>query len=375
LNGTYTDTTGNGVIKIVFGIYQNHYTPYYSLNCEFQMPLDTLPLCVDSAAVYCNYDIKLVKEYCKGFDAYGNPVYAIDISITNPNAYNENFTVGTIFGLLTSTPSVLAPGSNTINIQFTDTINYDAYICLDFIIDDTVVGICHQTFCFQITPCKPKCNMDACIHRILCAGFDSLGRQQYTVVMYYYNPFGYTANLMVSFLALQGLVSNVTPPNPANAYGLNKASFTFTDLTNIGILCMAVALTDTVKHITCMTNLSKMPDCLCDSLPFCDDTGFKISHSTSTPAITTESALLKAVPNPNTGNAIVYYKIPAKELCNNCRIVITETGSGKTICEKKLDTPAGFISIFDCKLANGDYMVTLWSDNKLVSKTQMQVVK
>jgi hypothetical protein len=179
-------------------------------------------------------------------------------------------------------------------------------------------------------------------------------------------------------LSPNGIISSISPATLLpGALGV-PVQFVFTDLSGSGMICFSIQQTNVNTGQFCFMDYNSNSN-FCLNLPGCPKPA-KSNSNTTLLATSNEKpsnigSQLKIQPNPSNGSAIIYYKIGLDRSCIDCKVRIMETGSGRIVCEKKLELPVGTISIKDCNLAEGHYIVTLWNADKLINNEKMEVVK
>jgi hypothetical protein len=189
--------------------------------------------------------------------------------------------------------------------------------------------------------------------------------------------FGSSASASLSFLSTSGIFSNITPSILSPGANLAPIQFIYTDFGGSGMVCFSMQQTNTINGSYCYMDYNSNPIC-CQNLPGCPKPapkGLLLKNEQGTLKTTDNSNQLKVQPNPSNGSALIYYKMAATNSCTDCKIRIMETGSGKVVCEKMLEIPVGTISIKDCNLAEGHYIVTLWNGDQLIISNKLEIVK
>ncbi|MFM2224256.1 MAG: hypothetical protein RJA07_458 [Bacteroidota bacterium] len=359
--------------------------------CAHDVPCINLP---NNCVAYspCNMSIAYRQDRCIGIDAKGNPMYIIDVDITNNYSMPVDDTLFSYQGIVTNNIVTSIPPNNTVSTQiiFTDTLPFDGYICLyGKTVDPTTGTPCQSVTCFALTSSNQciqttGCTFDACIEGIACLGFDTLGNPMYQVSVHFNNPFGgYNLNAILSIISTSGLITNLTPVTPIG--GSNVATFIFTDNTLSHQLCLQLIISDTIKqpYFNCSIDYTQV-ECLClHNLPDCPQARLAQHHNTSTtkPSATDNATcLVKIVPNPNEGKPEIYYKLSSDNLkdessLDNLKIRIVESSSGKNIITIPLNKAAGMIYWSSNPLPEGHYVIILQQNGKVLCNAKMEVIK
>jgi hypothetical protein len=382
--GTYT-VTNSGTTDFCPDMSLYTYNPksgQWEASCtEISVPCYTLPAC--SGATPCNFGFTLAGEKCLGYiSSIPCYQYSFQFSINNSFSYPLNYTLTSSQGNFTSAGSgTLNSGMNTLVTLFNDNLAFDGYFCVLLTVTDPSTGmpICEEWVCFPASPCTHQnCVIDAKVISISCNGTDANGNPQYLIDMLMSNMFGGSASTSLSFLSPNGIISSISPATLLpGALGV-PVQFVFTDLSGSGMICFSIQQTNVNTGQFCFMDYNSNSN-FCLNLPGCPKPA-KSNSNTTLLATSNEKpsnigSQLKIQPNPSNGSAIIYYKIGLDRSCIDCKVRIMETGSGRIVCEKKLELPVGTISIKDCNLAEGHYIVTLWNADKLINNEKMEVVK
>lgn len=312
----------------------------------------------------CEAGTQWLSVVCAGLDANGNPQYYFDYSINWPGGNGSPIlSITTANGTLTNLSiNDINNGSNILSGIFTSTDGSGVFCFEMYVFDPSTGRVCFIRDCIDV----PKCgNVGDCsrrtirLNKISCDGFDINGNQTYKIDFGITNPFA--SNATIYFTSPDGGLSGFSPNNIPP--GLNGVTGLFTDLApSNSIICVTVLIVEDATGKSCKQTI-------CIRLPICNDDG--------------TFAGLNSIDDANSGNSILVNPNPAKEQTvisytftsgSNHNITITDM-YGRTVKVFNVIDDKGTITLPTSTYNAGVYLVSGFSDNKLVDSRRLIIIK
>jgi PKD repeat protein len=312
----------------------------------------------------CHAEHRWLSVVCAGIDANGNPQYYFDYWIGWPGANGSPIlTLTSPDGTITNVSiNDINNGINILSGIFTST-NGSGKFCFEmYVLDPSTGKVCYIKDCIELPRCE---DVDDCGRRairlkgIKCNGFDINGNQTYNVDFTISNPFGSDATIYFTSPdgGLSGFTPNNIPPGTSLINGL------FTDLAPAGgTICVTVIIVEDATGKTCKQTI-------CFTLPPCDSHGNFAGINTAEETNSGNSILVN--PNPAKEQTVISYTFTSG---SNRTIAITDM-YGRTVKVFKVVDDKGSIVLPTSTYSPGVYLVTGFTDNKLVDSRRLIIIK
>ena len=345
-------------------------TDTFGLTCTGSL-CTLLPDCFTD--IGCKMDACVKQVFCIGSDSAGHPMYAVQIDYVNglaavsPDIVISIFSpTGAISSIVPSTPT--STTTNSVWCTYTDLSGLGS-ACFNIILTDTGKGlVCmalynnYPCLCTTLPDCSSldDCNLHMSVVGVKCLGVDIFGNQIYQVQFHVHNP------LAVSLTTL----SSYSPDGSTSLSGISlvayaSGSFTvfFTNTAHVSTTTITITFIDGNGHLCHQT--AKI------SLPHCDDGTDDGGGG--------DDNRIAAVPNPNNGKPVIYYRYVVSEneqwIPGNLQVTVLESGTGRLISSLRPTSPAGQLNWQGTPLPTGHYFVVLWMNGKIVAVQMLEVVK
>jgi PKD repeat protein len=335
---------------------------YLGKKCLLKEICRDLPDCKDPEP--CHADSRWLTIQCAGKDANGNQTYYFDYEIGWPGANGSpilSFTSpeGTITNVSLND---INNGYNLLSGIFTD-ITHDGAFCFELYVFDPSTGrVCYFRDCIRLPKCE---DVNGCKKKVLklksvkCNGFDVNGNQTYRLDLSVSNPFGSPAT--VYFTTPDGGISGVSPSGVPT--GVSTVSMMFTDLPPAtGSMCIKVIIVEDATGKACTHEI-------CFLLPTCKDDGSLTGINGDDEKNNGSSIAVN--PNPAKEQTVISYTFTT----GSNRIINVTDMYGRTIKTFNVTDDKGTITLQTGTYSPGIYMVTGFSDNKLVESKRLVITK
>jgi PKD repeat protein len=323
-------------------------------------------ICIDAhhcdRADSCDADGKLLTVVCAGTDANGKPQYYFDYGINWGGSNNAQIL------------SIISADGTTSNLSLTNLMHGDNILsglilnarrgrfCFDIYIYDREKGkICVINQCIELPECRDteRCRQHIATKNIECGDLDMNHNRTYKIIFELANPFLSPVDIYIT-----SADGGITDLSYLSFFPAIYVQCTFTDFAPANPApCFTIIFVEKETGKICKRTL-------CRELPDCDKQQSSFT-GTGEKNVVVSGSSIQLNPNPAKEQTVISYTFTT----GSNRIINVTDMYGRTIKTFNVTDDKGTITLQTGAYSSGVYMVTGFSDNKLVESKRLVITK